>query len=78
MLNILDFEEKLQNRTDYKNLCHAKSIKDLSCNDDAFESPLKLFEAPNGTNLLPNITQNEIREKLQKFLESSVNDTKLS
>ena len=44
LIKIKNFQDEIKNSSDFQGVCHAKSIDDLSCNDDSLTSPLDMFE----------------------------------
>ena len=56
------------NETEFKGLCHAVSITNLSCSEDSFETLLSQFKNQYGEDTLDNMTQKEILEKVDSLI----------
>lgn len=66
LLKIQNMENKILGQSDYGTHCFAVSQTNSSCNDLAYQSPLRVFDKMNITKELKDMSQAEIDNILQR------------
>lgn len=66
LLKIQKLENKILGQSDYGTHCYAVSQTNSSCNDLAYQSPLRVFDKMNVTKELKDMSQAEIDNILRR------------